>query len=134
MKYKNSVYLLPKELGLCDYETGDDGKSSHSLEGASVIKKGWLEQLCGQPVSAPVTASVILQLENEEGERCGPQLDVPLDALVDRHERDLPDCFGRSAFLSLPRPSDDDPPPTRRGRPVKCSRGARRSRSRARTG
>ena len=46
----------------------------------TILEKGWLDQLGGQPVSAPVTASVVLQLENEEGERCGPQLDVPLDA------------------------------------------------------
>jgi hypothetical protein len=58
------------------------GKSRTDVRKHAVIilEKGWLEQLCGQPVSAPVTASVILQLENEEGERCGPQLDVPLDA------------------------------------------------------
>ena len=38
-----------------------------------------------------------------------PRLDVPFDALVDRHERDLPDCFGRSAFLSLPAPLTTTP-------------------------
>ena len=53
----------------------------------TMLQKGWLEQLGVQRVSAsaaaaaaPLRSAVILQLENEEGERVGPQLDVPLDA------------------------------------------------------
>ena len=51
---------------------------------STILEKGWLDELCGQPApataAAPLNASVILQLENEEGERFGPQLDVPIDA------------------------------------------------------
>ena len=51
---------------------------------STILEKGWLDELCGQPApataAAPLNASVILQLENEEGERFGPQLDVPINA------------------------------------------------------